>query len=426
MLNAVSGDAHSHDMPTAGEVTRPTARRATRPQSPLLALQASAGNAAVSEALALQRHAGPTTATDLGLSQGLGGAGGGGARKGGPPGAAPPGAPGSAPGGGATPASATPGATPAPGAAVNPAGGGTATTAPPARDYRALASRMKAALDGVGTDEDEVYAVLRTVGAADMDLLRDAYQDLTRSNMDADIAADMSGTELALARALAGQTREQRIRAELGKIAWGSWALGVVATRGISVVWDFAGTGSYHSGGTIYLNRRTPAPEAALVMVHEAQHAETYITGRGANATALGRAEFITRMIADEAEASTRQLEAAVGVTDAGVTAGSVGQSATMVQQFRTQWAAVGARLRAEGVTGDEVNRRAHAELRDGLVLGWFNDGTYRTSTSGAAAITYAQHYGNEWDRLNNVAPASGGGGGGGGSTGGGGAGGGG
>ena len=183
----------------------------------------------------------------------------------------------------------------------------------------------------------------------------------------------------------------------------GLWALLVIAFRGIPVDWEYSGTGSFHQGGSIYLNHRTPTKEAAVVMVHEAQHAETYKSGRMPDATSVDRATFVTRMIADEAEASTRQMEASLGMIAQGDTAADTGQPQWMIDAFKAAYDAEVAKLRAEGVAEAAIPRRARDTVRDGLVTRWFKDGTYRTSTSGTTALTYEQHYGAEWDRLNTV-----------------------
>jgi hypothetical protein len=121
------------------------------------------------------------------------------------------------------------------------------------------------------------------------------------------------------------------------------------------------------------------------------------------DATSVDRATFVTRMIADEAEASTRQMEASLGMIAQGDTAADTGQPQWMIDAFKAAYDAEVARLRGEGVDEAAIPRRARTAVRDGLVTGWFKDGTYRTSTSGTAALTYEQHYGAEWDRLNTV-----------------------
>jgi hypothetical protein len=96
-------------------------------------------------------------------------------------------------------------------------------------------------------------------------------------------------------------------------------------------------------------------------------------------------------------------MEASLGMISQGVSTASTGQQQWMVDAFKTAYDAEMARLRAEGVDAAVIHQRARDSVRDGLVTNWFKDGTYRTSTSGTAALTYEQHYGAEWDRLNNV-----------------------
>lgn len=348
---------------------------ATRP-SPLRALQRLAGNRAVTGLITAQRHLGPTTFEDLGMEPtGGGGGGGGGARR-------------------------------RSEAAVSPGEGATATETKPAElDYAAIARRIRDAVEGLGTDEEAVYKALREVGPNDarMQALREAYVELTGRTLDADLADDLDGVELVWARALMGGSREQRVRNQMRRTTQGVWALGVIDGRNITVDWAFTGTGSFHQGGNIYLNYRKPSIPAALTMVHEAQHAETFKAGRSPDATKVDRNTFVTRMIADEAEASTKQMEAALGMTSQGVATSDTGQQQWMLDRFKRAYDDEVKRLTDEGVAEAEIPKRARDAVRDGLVTNWFKDGTYRTSTSGSAALTYEQHYQAEWDRLNNV-----------------------
>ena len=54
-------------------------------------------------------------------------------------------------------------------------------------------------------------------------------------------------------------------------------------------------------------------------MMHEAQHADTYKSGKQADRTKLGRAEYVKQSIADEAEAVVRQIEGLAVTTGLGV-----------------------------------------------------------------------------------------------------------
>jgi hypothetical protein len=272
-------------------------------------------------------------------------------------------------------------------------------------DYDDLARRLQVAMQGWGTDEQEVYSVLLTVGrdATRLQALREAYLTRTGRTLDADLRGDMGGVELALAHAFIGGTREQRVRRQLGRTAWGTWAKVMIDALGIPVNWEYTGTGSFHQGGEIFLNYRKPSKPAALTMVHEVQHAVSYRTGQHKDATATPKADWVASMIADEAEAETKSMEAALGMRAEGDTARALGKNASMLNQFKAAFDAEKARRLAAGEWSAIAYLGARQHVRDGLVTGWFSDGTFRTSTSGTTSLTYQQHYENEWDRLNSV-----------------------
>ena len=71
-----------------------------------------------------------------------------------------------------------------------------------------------------------------------------------------------------------------------------------------------------------------------MVLMHEAQHADTFKSGKQADRTKLGRAEYIKQSIADEAEAVVRQLEGLAVTTSLGGDMTGAGVDDTRKQRY--------------------------------------------------------------------------------------------
>lgn len=271
-------------------------------------------------------------------------------------------------------------------------------------DYVAIATRIRDAIEGLGTDEDAIYAALGRLGqdATRISALTAAYATLTGRTLDADLEDDLSGDELARAqRLLRPPDRRQQIETLLGTTDTGRWALGVIRRWSIPVDYEFSGTGSFHRAGSIFINRTLSVDAAVLVMMHEAQHANTFKSGQAADVESLSRAEYVRLKIADEAEAVVRQIEGSVPMQAAGHSLVGSGINQGLIDRYRTAFYAYRDLLEANNptMTRAEINRRCRTRTRDTEVTSWFHDGTFVTSTG---SITYSQHYGNAWDAAHN------------------------
>lgn len=180
--------------------------------------------------------------------------------------------------------------------------------------------------------------------------------------------------------------------------------MGIIDRWRIPVKLLYAGTGSFHQGGRIYINRSLSIDAAALTLIHEAQHADTFKSGRAANISSLGRSAYVARMIADEAEAVVRQIEGAVPMIARGANIAGSAITPGLIDRYRAAFY----RKRDELETADpsltraQINARCRTHARDTEVTSWFHDGTFVTSTGGAANVTYSQHYGAQWDAVHN------------------------
>jgi hypothetical protein len=317
-------------------------------------LQAVAGNRAVAamlEARAVQRHASPTLNAEVGAEPGT----------------------------------------------------GTGTPAPAGPDYVALAKQIQAAIEGLGTDEDAVYAALQQCDrdATKIAALSAAYLTQTGRALEADIRDDFSGSELKKAMALiTPPNRQELIEAQMKTTDSGKWALEVISKNSITVDWEYTGTGSFHQGGKIFLNKTTPVVGAAIVMMHEAQHALTFKSGKAADAAKMTKAAYVAAKIADEAEAVVRSIEGAGPMSKAGADIAGSGLTASLITQYQEAHAAEAKKLKdADPKLSDAAAAAtARTTVRDGKVTNWFHDGTFVTSTG---SITYSEHYGRIWDGVN-------------------------
>jgi hypothetical protein len=208
-------------------------------------------------------------------------------------------------------------------------------------------------------------------------------------------------------------SRQAQVYAKLNTTDTGRWALGIIDKWKIPVDYNFAGVGSFHQAGKIFINRSLSIDAATLVTLHEAQHADTFKSGRAADVEKLSRAEYITKKIADEAEAVVRQIEGSVPMVAAGAGLAGSGITQGLIDKYRAAFYAKRDALAAADptMTRAEINRRCRIHARDTEVTNWFTDGTFITSTGGAANVTYSQHYGKTWDDARNPpspAPAGG------------------
>ena len=209
-----------------------------------------------------------------------------------------------------------------------------------------------------------------------------------------------TGTGTGTGPAPAGPSRQAQVYAKLNTTDTGRRALGIIDKWKIPVDYHFAGVGSFHQAGKIFVNRSLSIDAATLVTLHEAQHADTFKSGRAADVEKLSRAEYITKKIADEAEAVVRQIEGSVPMTAAGASLAGSGINQGLIDKYRAAFYAKRDELEAADptMTRAEINRRCRQHARDTEVTNWFTDGTFVTSTGGAANVTYSQHYGKGWD----------------------------
>jgi hypothetical protein len=211
-----------------------------------------------------------------------------------------------------------------------------------------------------------------------------------------------TGTTGTTGAGLTGDARKKAIQDTLNASATGMWAMKILDKWKIPVDWEYTGVGSFHQGGKIYLNKSLGVGAAAMTMMHEAQHADTFKSGKQADRTKLGRAEYVKQSIADEAEAVVRQVEGLAVTTGLGVdmTGNSVGQG--LKDRYLKAFYAKRDELRKTNpeMTTAQINEICRKTTRDGEVTNWFYDGTFTVSVE-ETPTSYPDFYGKQWDDVN-------------------------
>ncbi len=179
----------------------------------------------------------------------------------------------------------------------------------------------------------------------------------------------------------------------------GRWAMSIIEKWKIPVDYEYGGQGSFHQGGSIYINKTLGIGGAAITLMHEAQHADTYKSGKQADRTTLDRATYIKLSIADEAEAVVRQIEGLAITSGLGIdmTGAAIGDD--LKQRYLKAFYAKRDALKKANpdMSTSEINRICRTTARDEEVTKWFYDGTFVTSTN---HNSYAVFYGDQWDEV--------------------------
>jgi hypothetical protein len=209
-----------------------------------------------------------------------------------------------------------------------------------------------------------------------------------------------TGTTGTTGAGLKGDARKKAVEDTLRASNTGTWAMAIVDKWKIPVDYEYGGQGSFHQGGKIYVNKSLGIGAAAITMMHEAQHADTFKSGKQADRTKLTRDVYIKQSIADEAEAVVRQVEGLAVTTGLGVDMAGVSISEDLKKRYLTAFYAKRDELKKSnpGMTTAEINAQCRTATRDGEVSKWFYDGTFVTSTD---KNSYAVFYGKQWDEVN-------------------------
>ena len=158
---------------------------------------------------------------------------------------------------------------------------------------------------------------------------------------------------------------------------------------------------------TIYIGQGYSPVEASIAFVHEMNHLEErIIKAIVPKPTAMERGQYIAAKCAEEARSAAREVRHSLGLQRGDPTLATHRKTE---QVYRAAYLKEVTRVRAAAkdlpevvlrTVGDEAGERALYEAH--------MDGTFKTSTSGGSK-SYAEHFGERWDR-HNAPPAGGGG----------------
>jgi hypothetical protein len=155
----------------------------------------------------------------------------------------------------------------------------------------------------------------------------------------------------------------------------------------ISTKWSDQGT--YHSAGSIWIDRRADPSHLVGSMAHELVHLLTFVSGQAANARTMGRQEFVDAKMTDEINA---QATAYVVLMQSGRLEGETGLS-----EFST-WLTTNRPDLAVCPTDDAA--AAHWTAVDGVAKTWL-EGKYRNEwTTSNTHENYYTYWGGYWDSL--------------------------
>jgi hypothetical protein len=226
------------------------------------------------------------------------------------------------------------------------------------------------------------------------DTLTTTTEDSETTTADAQPGTGTTGSSTG---GLTGAARAKAIQDTMRASDTGTWALGIVDKWKIPVDYEYTGQGSFHQGGKIYINKTLGIGAAALTMMHEGQHADTYMSGKQADRSKLSREEYIKQSIADEAEAVVRQIEGLAVTEGLGVDMSGNPITDGLKQRYLKAFYKKRDELKAGNptMTTAEINNICRTSTRDGEVTSWFSDGTFVTSTD---KNSYSVFYGKQWD----------------------------
>jgi hypothetical protein len=191
------------------------------------------------------------------------------------------------------------------------------------------------------------------------------------------------------------QQKLHDIKALLNKSATGRAALETLDDNKVPVGFK-AGGGSYWDGKKIVIDQTQGTQEAALTLVHEANHALATLKGISGNPLTQTRAAYLSTMVEEEAVGTVQSI-----VTKRELVAAGVPITATfpLEGQYTSAYnGAVAALAKADPEASAGARAAAGAEAGLARVVQGFTKGEVVTSTNGQP---YPAYYGTYWDAVN-------------------------
>lgn len=203
------------------------------------------------------------------------------------------------------------------------------------------------------------------------------------------------------AAAPAGPTQDSRakeVKPFLDASEEGKAAQDIMGKRKVTVDWLYAGSGSFFDGENgVHINKSENAPSAALVFVHEMNHAEYHHLGKTADISKLDRATYVKTMIDEEAEGTVKSIVAKIEM-EGGLQV-CLNASFVMEKEYAVAYKnAIDELVKKNPAASEQEKKNAGRQAGLKRVNEGFYDGTIVTSTTGES---YANYYGKAWDKMN-------------------------
>jgi hypothetical protein len=224
---------------------------------------------------------------------------------------------------------------------------------------------------------------------------RDTFQ-ISRANTSAR-SSSVSPTKVAQATrpVQTPATRMKALRAELAPSATGRAALQYLDKNGVGIRFHKGG-GSYFDGKSksMVIDTTMQRNRAALAVVHETEHARTFLSGKAPDINKLTRPAYQSAMIHGETRATVAEVKTRNELLSAGRSSDKLEPIAPMYQSAYER-AGVDYKKGHAGATEDQV-RKASEKAGYDRVYRAFQNGEVTTSTT---KQPYKEYYGAGWDR---------------------------
>lgn len=189
-----------------------------------------------------------------------------------------------------------------------------------------------------------------------------------------------------------GDTRSSLIRALRGSAEASSLLDDVEEARGdLSFPLKWSNRGSYHRSGSIFIDRNTDETEWYGTLAHELVHLCTYESGSAADASTMGRDEFVEAKMTDEINA---QATAFVALMQVGRFTGEVG-----LDEFVT-WLEEHHPDLMMSMEDPEEDAQNWSDIK-GHAATWLEDKYRNEWVTSNTSENYYTYWGNAWDRAN-------------------------
>jgi len=186
------------------------------------------------------------------------------------------------------------------------------------------------------------------------------------------------------------------IRSLLQQFPLGQTALSQMSQYNVGINWQ-SGGGSFYdaASNSMTMDQTMGHEEAAMVFVHEINHARYYHEGLQADMMTSTREDYVNGMVAEEAEGTVLSIEAQIEMEAAGLN--SSGHTFPLQAEYQSAYDSAYATGReSQPDASEETLQQIARNAGLAAVTEGFMNGAVQTSTTGQS---YADYYGSYWDR---------------------------